>query len=195
MFTQPLCKRLEICDDHHQPPEAGGTRRFIGRLHELEDGRPEAAEAHPSPVAALDHTAKRHAGGRQRRCSPVEAGSGDDDMVDGDRAVLMGRRYRSRGVLGRRGLQAVDLPGSAGDAGELPLRDAMTVCSQLQPDAADLACGVDDVEPERLPPPRRVADSKCPELRPQPASSRARVNMSSSMASVSFPVNVFCWLG
>ena len=72
-------------------------------------------------------------------------------------------------------------------------------------DAIEHEPATGDRETQRRPPPLGVRDPQRRELRahrayPQlepgsPASSRARTNTSSIIASVSFPVNVFCWLG
>ncbi len=54
----------------------------------------------------------------------------------------------------------------------------------------------DDFESERRPSLRVIRDGHgAQRRRHRPASSRARVNTSSIIGSVSLPVNVFCWLG
>ena len=62
--TEVLRQRIEVLDDHHQTPEAGGLGglgahvRAAGDLDQLEDRGPESAEAHPRSVGSFENPAK-----------------------------------------------------------------------------------------------------------------------------------------
>ena len=101
VVAQPLGKRIEVGDDHDEPPEPGRPSG-LDVAHDLEDRLAQSIEALPERVfgrAGVPNPAQVEARRLERGERAIEVGREDDDVVEPQRAIGVRRRLAGLGDL------------------------------------------------------------------------------------------------